>query len=479
MKRHLKTLLLNLPWNLDDVTDCDSVAQPYGLAVISSLLKSNGLDVTLYDANAHHTERQRLVEYVNDLKPDIIGTTLYTCHLPQTISFLKQIKEIRPDIVTVVGGPHPSSEEHVDLLEQYPEIDMAVRGEGEYTLFEIIESFESRNSVTHIKGLVYRDAGEIKVNPLRYYIQDLDVLPFADWDSLPMDNYWAVASEKKNLANILFSRGCRYSCTFCGSKVALGRKVRKRSPGSIIEEIKYLYEKHNVRELAINDATFNVDFEWNRQIARRLIEYNKPDLVWGCNLRADRTVKMDIELLKLMKRSGLRNIFMGVESGDDRMLKSMKKGTTVEMIRAALRMLDEAKIKVYLGFIMGMPGETESSLQKTLSFARELRKYSTAFSIATPFPGTELYQQAKKEGFQVDDWAKFDYHDITYVPKNLTREKLYHYYTRTIFNYYLNIRFLASQVLQLKSWLQFIKTFRLGYRILMGRRKRLKREFES
>ena len=141
-------------------------------------------------------------------------------------------------------------------------------------------------------------------------------------------------------------------------------------------------------------------------------------------------------------------------------------------------MLDEVKIKVYLGFIMGMPGETESSLQRTLAFAKELRRYSTAFSIATPFPGTELYRQAKKEGFRVDDWGRFDYHDITYVPKGLSKEKLYHYYTKTILNYYLNIPFLISQVIQVKSWLQFRKTLKLGYRIVMGRRHRLQKKYE-
>ncbi len=469
----IKTLLLQIPDNLDNVYDSDSISQPYGLAAISSFLKSNGCDVVLYDANALHIEKERLIRYIVDLAPKVIGLTLYSVQLLQTINFLTEIKKKLPSVLTIVGGPHPSSDESSNLLVQNDAINFAVMGEGEYTLLELITAIESGSSFGNIRGLVFRENGEVKVNDKREFIEDLDSLPMADWDSLPMDNYWGVASEKKNLANILFSRGCKSSCTFCASKVALGKSIRKRSADSIIDEIRYLYENHHVRELAMNDATFNFDFEWNREIAERLIEFNKHDLVWGCNLRADMTVKMDIDLLRLMKKSGLRNIFMGIESGDDAILKKMKKGTNVEMIRKALKMMDEVGIKVYCGFILGMPGETEESLKRTIAFAREIRKYSTAFSVATPFPGTELYEQAKKEGFYVDNWARFDYHGITYVPQGLTKEKLHSYYTRNLLSYYLSPPFLITQILQIKSWLQFKKTFRLGYRILVGRRRRL------
>lgn len=472
-KNKIKTLLLQIPDNLDNVHDSDSISQPYGLAVISSFLKSNGCDIVLYDANALHIEKERLIKYIVDLAPDIIALTLYSVQLHQTIHFLTEIKKRLPYVRTVVGGPHPSSDECKNLLVQNNVIDLAVRGEGEYTLLELINAIESGSSFGDIKGLVFRENREVKVNDTREFIKDLDSLPMADWDSLPMDNYWGVSSEKKNLVNILFSRGCKSSCTFCASKVALGKSIRKRSPDSIINEIKYLYENHHVRELAMNDATFNFDFDWNKEIAERLLEYNKPGLVWGCNLRADMTVKMDMDLLRLMKKSGLRNIFMGIESGDDAILKRMKKGTNVEMIRKALRMLDEVGIKVYCGFILGMPGETEESLKRTIAFAKEIRKYSTAFSIATPFPGTELYEQAKKEGFYVENWARLDYHGITYVPQGLTKETLHSYYTRNLLSYYLSLPFLITQVLQIKSWLQFKKSFRLGYRILVGRRRRL------
>jgi anaerobic magnesium-protoporphyrin IX monomethyl ester cyclase len=467
----MKILLLNLPHDLDDPDNCDSLVQPYGLVVLSSFLKSKGWDTTLYDAHGYGKNGQEILDYIVNLKPDFIGLTVYTCHLPQIVAFLDKVKELLPNISTVLGGPHPSSHEYKSLLLQNSCVDYCVIGEGEWTLHELLETQQNGKVADGVKGLAFLDDGEVKYAGTRDFIHDLDELPFGDWESLPMDNYWAVACEKKNLVNVLFSRGCVGRCSFCAARVTLGGATRSRSPDSIIKEVAHLYENHHARELAINDATFNTDNEWAGQVAQKLIDYGKNDLVWTCNLRAD---NMDLETLKLMKKSGLTSVFIGVESGDDAMLASIQKGTTVAMIRTALAMLDEVGIKVYCGFILGLPGETPESMQRTLDFSRELKKYSVAFSLATPFPGTVLYRKAQEEGFVVDDWAQFDYHGIPYVTKGLTREQLSSYYNKTVLRYYLSFHFLLRQVKQLRSWMQFKKTLRLGYRILVGRRKKLK-----
>ncbi|HIJ83386.1 MAG TPA: radical SAM protein [Magnetococcales bacterium] len=466
-------LLLNLPHDLDDPDNCDSLAQPYGLAVISSFLKSKGWKTILCDAHAEGMKREEILRYALKINPTLLGLTVYTCHLPQIISFLGQLKAANSNIKTVLGGPHPSSKEYRSLLTQHANcVDICVLGEGEYVLHQIAERIKNQHPLDGIKGIAFRkENGDLFYGGHSPMIQDLDAMPFADWDSLPMDRYWAVSTDKKNFANIMFNRGCMGKCTFCASRVVLGEKIRTRSPDSILDEIKILYEKHGVRELAINDATFNVDNQWARDVSSKIIAYNKPDLIWGCNLRAD---AMDRETLVIMKRSGLTNVFIGVESGDDEMLLSMCKGTTVAMIQAALDMLDDVGIKVYCGFVLGMPGETEESLKRTLSFAKTLSKYSVAFSLATPFPGTTFYRKAMSEGFKVEDWSRFDYHSIPYVPKGLTRKQLFHYYNRTVLRYYLSFNFIIRQIKQMRSWLQLKKTVRLGVRILIGRRKKMK-----
>lgn len=469
-EKKLHTLLVHLPVSEESN---DSVHQPYGLAVLSAFLKKNGCRVTLYDANAHRHSVRHTLQHVVHLCPDILGLTVYSNQLFASLAFLREIKKRLPSIVTVTGGPHPSSPEHRSLLANHPEVDFAVIGEGEETMLELIERLQSgEDSFDDIRGIAFRSPiGTVSVTPPRPYIENLDALPFADWDSLPMDQYWAVSAEKKNFANVLFSRGCPYSCSFCASKVALGQRVRRRSPDNIIEEIQLLYHHHDVREICFNDATMNVDNQWVREISQGLMELNLPDFVWGCNLRAN---NVDPKTLQMMKQSGCTNVFMGIESGDDRMLAAMGKGTNVAMIRQSLRMCDEAGIKVYCGFIFGMPGETEDSLKRTLAFAKELRRYSVAFSLATPFPGTEFYRTAQQEGFHIQDWTSFDYHGVTYVPAGLTKDTLLAYYNSTLLTYYTSIPFLFNQLRQIRSWHQLFKSVRLGYRILFARRRRLR-----
>ncbi len=469
MKNKTKTLLLNLPININDISDYSGVLQPVGLSVISSFLKQQGCNVTLYDAFGYHKKRDNILAYIKELKPEIIGVTLMTNHLPQTIPFLKAVKSLLPDVITIVGGAHPSAA-YESLLQNNKEVDVAVIGEGEYTMLELINSVQNQESYDQIKGIAWRSNGKIKVNPFREYIQDLDSLPFSDWDSLPMENYFDVWTIKKNYANMVLSRGCPFGCTFCGAKNALGAKQRKRSPGHILEEIKLLYNKHNVRNLLFSDSTLNVDNQWVQEICEGLLKFNK-SLVWGCNIRADR---LDKETLKLMKRSGCAKLFIGVESADNRILKNMRKGENIEKIEEGIKLINESGLIPDMGFILGMPGETEESMKRTIEFAKKHKKSFCAFTLASPFPGTEFYEHAKKEGFMVKDWSKFDIYSIAYVPKGLSRKKLEHYYQLAVKSNYLRFSYFYRQISQIKSWVNFKISLRLAYRIFFNRLLKLK-----
>jgi len=475
MKAKIKTLLLHLPVNLTDIHDYDNIIQPYGLAVISGFLKSHGCDITLFDAHAYHNEKDQIIQFIKELNPTILGLPVYTSQLPQTIYFLKDLKRVMPDIITVVGGPHPTAESE-SLLLQNKEIDIAIRNEGEFTMLEIINRLQNNTPLNDVAGITYRVDGEVKVNSCREFIKDINSLPFADWDSLPMERYWGANTERKNFANIVFSRGCPFSCTFCGAKEAIGRKHRRRSPESISEEVKLLYEKYGVRELGLSDSTFNVNKKWVKEVCEALLDLNKPDLVWQCNIRAD---LIDQESLVLMKKSGCTKVFVGVESGDDEMLKSMKKGTNCEMIRKCVNLLDKMGFQVFCGFLIGMPGETKASIQKTMALAKELRKHSCAFSIATPFPGSEFYEIAKQEGFVVEDWSKYDTYSLSYVTKGLTGKDLQYYYDQIVKNNYLSYTFISNQLRQIRTWLQFKVQLRIAMRIIFGRRKTLKKALHA
>jgi len=469
MREKIKTLLLNIPFNINDVSDYNGVLQPAGLSIISSYLKQHGCNVTLYDAFAHHTKKERIIQYIRHINPQILGVTLMTNHLTQTIPFLRDIKKMLPDIITVVGGAHPSST-YEDFLNHYKEVDIAVFGEGEQTMLEIIESVEDEKPLDQIKGISFRDNGNIKINPFRDYIQDLNALPFSDWESLPMENYWEIWTIKKNYANMILSRGCPFGCTFCGAKKALGKKQRKRSPEHILEEITLLYDRHHVRNILFSDSTLNIDVEWVKQICEGILRLERP-ILWGCNMRADR---VDRQMLKLMKASGCVKVFIGVESADNRMLKRMKKGETIEKIEEGIRYIQEVGINPDLGFIFGMPGETEKSMQKSIAFVKKFKKSVCAFTLAAPFPGTQFYEEAKKEGLLVEDWAKYDIYKIAYIPKGLTKETLERYYKKAVKLTYVNPFFIIWQLFQIKSWINFTIKLRSAYRIFCKRLFELK-----
>ncbi len=469
MDTKIKTLLLNLPININDVSDYNGVLQPVGLSVISSFLKQRDCNVTLYDAFGYHEKRDKIITRIKELKPKIIGVTLMTNHLPQTLPFLKDVKQLFPDVVTVVGGAHPSAA-YKNLLQNHKEVDVAVIGEGEYTMLDLIENVQNGKTFDQINGIAWRPNGKVKVNPSREYIQDLDSLPFSDWESLPMKNYFDVWTIKKNYANMVLSRGCPFGCTFCGAKNALGRKQRKRSPGHILEEIELLYDKYNVRNLLFSDSTLNVDNQWVQEICEGLLKLNKP-LVWGCNIRADR---IDKKTLELMKKSGCAKLFIGVESADNRILKSMRKGENIEKIEDGIRLIIEAGLIPDMGFILGMPGETEESMKRTIGFAKRHKKSVCAFTLASPFPGTEFYEDAKKEGLMVEDWSKFDIYSIAYVPKGLTRKSLEYYYRLAVKSNYLRFSYFYRQISQIKSWINFKISLRLAFRIFFNRLLKLK-----
>jgi len=455
----VNVLLLNVPEDLYDVSNYTSILQNFGLAMISSVLKKHGHNVTLLDAAANGLNRNRIREYFRQLNPKILGITAMTHSLNQIIDLLRDAKKFNPDVITVLGGPHPTSE-YKNLLDNFPEVDISAIGEGEYTMLEIVEKVQSKGTLECIKGIAFRSNGTIQVNPLREPIEDLDSLPLADWDSLPMQKYFDRWTVKKNYALINASRGCAYSCTFCVHNF-IGKRFRRRSPEIIIEEIKLLYNKYDVRHIEFSDSTLNSDNEWLKEICKGFINLKKP-IFWGCEFRPD---KADLETLKLMKKSGCIHLCIGVESADNGMLKRMKKGETIEKIGTGIRMAQEVGLNPDLGFILGMPGETKETVMKTINFAREYPKSSVTFTFATPYSGSQLYEIAKKEGQIVDDWSKHSMHRLVYVPNTFTKEELQNYYKLAIRSVFLRPIFIYNQILNIKSWLHFKIALRFASRV--------------
>ncbi|MBF0439232.1 MAG: cobalamin-dependent protein [Magnetococcales bacterium] len=460
----MKLLLINLPKNLDNRYDYDLVIQPLGLACIASFLQSKGFDTVLYDANAYHLVRSEILQYIDQIGPDMIGISVMTYQLPIVVSFLRDLKRRNSHLLVVLGGPHVSAEPQ-STMECCMDVDYVVTGEGEYTMLELLTLLKQGGNLDAVKGIGYRHENNIIINPHREMIKDLNELPYADWSSLPMEKYWDVFTTRKNYARIFASRGCPYKCTFCDAPRIMGNKLRKRTPENIIGEITLLYDKYNVREFLFNDSTLNIDNKWLVSLCEEILKMGRP-IIWRCNVRADRLQK---DILHLMKRSGCVKVIMGIESADDAMLRSMQKGESLDDIRRGMQILKEVGMPSDHGFIIGMPGDTVESIHRSIHFAREIDASVVTFSLATPFPGTAFYEQAKQEGMVVNDWAKFDFFGIPYVPQGMTKEQLQECYRLAVKEFYLRPKYLWHRLLEMRSFTNLRINLWFAFRILQRR----------
>jgi radical SAM superfamily enzyme YgiQ (UPF0313 family) len=243
------------------------------------------------------------------------------------------------------------------------------------------------------------------MNGPRPLIQNLDALPFPARDLLPMDKYIPLPNQykRKPVANLMALRGCPYQCTFCSANAVFGCSLRMRSAQRVYDEIKQLVDTYGIREISFWDDTLTVNKKWLHELCDLIIS-NHLDITWSCYARVN---TVDLDLLKKMKKAGCWNIFYGIESGNQELLDRIKKGITLDQIRNAVKLTKKAGIEVRGSFMIALPGETPEMAHKTIDFAIELDPDYAQFSITTPYPGTELFEQAKQYGELSGDFSKF------------------------------------------------------------------------
>jgi anaerobic magnesium-protoporphyrin IX monomethyl ester cyclase len=346
--------------------------------------------------------RHKLSNLMNRFNPDIIGITMPTAKYGVVVELIKFIKKSDPNIKIVVGGPHPTilPEETLDIKG----IDFIVRGEGEETFLELINSLKNKKDFSKIKGISYKKANKKIHNPPRPYIENLDELPFPNWDLV----YEREKLNKNDFGRMITSRGCPYQCTFCASKKIWSLKVRYRSPENVFEEIKEKKRKYNIDMFHFNDDSFTIRKDAVMKFCDMLIKSNFK-LEWSCDTRVN---LLDYELLKKMKQSGCVQLNLGIECGNDKMLKYIKKGITLKQVIKTFEMANKLKIGTLAYFMMGFPDETKKDLYDTIKLMKKIKPSHPCWSIVTAYPGTELYETCKKEGLikKDIDWSAFHHH---------------------------------------------------------------------
>ena len=373
--------------------DAHVVHPPLGLGYLASFLRQNGHPVSIFDGTLENALITSFVDAVRDGAPDLVGITVLSRGHHQVKKIIGALKQNFKSLPVVIGGTQVTAAPSEALLDLGA--DFAVIGEGEATLLELVESLgQGKLSLKEIAGLAYkRPGGKVRANPPRRLIDDLDALPFPAWDLMPPARYRIVPilepARATPVAPILTSRGCPYNCSFCASNVTWRRKIRFRSPENVLAEIKLLKNDFGVKEIHFSDDNFTIDTARAEAICDRMIR-EAINLPWQCpnGVRIDRLTR---PLLKKMRQSGCYALGLGIESGDQEVLKKVSKHLDLGIVPSVLRDLKEVGIESYGFFILGLPGDTRPTIEATINFALSHPFDRAWFNLFTPYPGSAAF----------------------------------------------------------------------------------------
>lgn len=439
-----------------------------GLCWIAAVVRQNGYSTEIIDALALRLSNDDLVSLIKEKNPKYVGITACTLDVFGASDLAQKLKDVKPDIITILGGPHITAVPG-ETMERFPAIDIGVIGEGESAIIDLLNSLEKSgmNGLDGIEGIAYRQGDKVIVTQRRNFIMDLDTLPLPAWDLLPdIRKYyfappWTMHSGRT--ATIITSRGCPFQCIFCDRKV-FGNKMRFHSADYVMNMIRTMHFKYGIGHFRIADDNFITHKIRLKEICNRIMEEKLP-ITWSCLARVD---SIDPDSLYLMKKAGCWSIAFGVETGSQKIHDFEKKKVTLEKIEHAVKITKKAGIGTISFNIIGHPLETIETIKETIKFNKKIKvdDFKTQFMI--PFPGTELYQIAEKYGAFERDWKKMSvFKEPIFVPHGLTKEDLMRWNKKAFWSFYLQPRIIFNYLVQIRS-LQELKVIVRGGITLIG-----------
>lgn len=382
---------------------------PLGLAYIASVLIKAGHHVDVLDLNALRVSIKDVRERIKARTFDVVGISCLLTEYGQVKELSALLKREHPDCTIMLGGGLPSVAGEFVLQET--EADIAVVGEGEETVVEIVDKLEKSADLHGVKGILFKDSASVIRTDPREPILDLDSLPLPAWELFPIETYLRGSvlgfdSPIRSL-NMITSRGCPYQCCYCDYSI-FGHRFRARSVSNVLAEMELLKDRYSVRAVNFVDDLFLLDKNRVCDFCDQLLSI-AGGMMWSCNARVN---LVDSSLLKKMRSAGCMLVGYGVESGSQRILDEMNKKTTVEQGRKAIEMTWNAGITPFPYMMFGMPGETEETIRETVDFCKDIGIVE-GFGFATPIPGTALYERAVEAGKILDlkelveDWHEW------------------------------------------------------------------------
>lgn len=435
-----------------------------GLATLAAVCRQAGHEVGLLDAIAERMPPEQTVQRIVDFNPElcVIHTTTPTFHFDAQL--VEQLRRFLPDRLLAMTGTHASALPGESL--QQCRIDMAIVGEAEDTVLDILSGVRRKIPLDYleVRGTWIDFNGDIRAMPERAPRADLDSLPFPARDLLPNDKYHMPFFGSEPFATVISSRGCPYPCTFCRAGLTWGTRPRHRSPVNVLDEIKEIRDRHGIRNVVFMTDMFTLDRDWVMELCERML-VKEMDIRWICNSRAD---TVDLEMLVAMKNAGCQLISYGLESGDQEILDRCRKGLKLEHGRKAIPLTRNLGMIAFGYFMIGLPGESWESVHRTIDYAIEVDPDYALFHVATPFPGTELYQWAKDNGYLLsEDWSKFDEETAAVLrTEKMTPEELVRARKMATRKFYLRPNRLWKELMSVKNMEELKVKLRAGWSIL-------------
>ena len=388
-----------------------------GIAYLAAVLEKNGCRVMVLDCPALKMTYKDIEEEIRRFEPDIVGVTSVTATFLPALKVAHTIKESFPQALIVFGGPHVTITDEQILSEQ-KDVDVIVRGEGEQTVADIARVASGAKSIDQVAGITFRKNGQIVRTPDRPFIQNLDELPPPAYHYFPLRKYRIFG--KLGLP-MMTSRGCPLQCGFCVVPRIAGSEFRARKMKNVVDELEWIREKYKPDFITFNDDVFTYSKERVLDFCSE-IKQRKIKLPWDCQTRVDCVSE---EILAEMKAANCQLVTYGVESGCQKMLDAMKKGTTVQQNANAIKWAKEVGLSVAVFFVVGYPGETKETLNQTFDFIRKAEPDDVCLYLATPYPNTELRDLVKDMGWKIpQDWDKFELQTPAFENMGLPFEKI-------------------------------------------------------
>ncbi|MBU0957482.1 MAG: B12-binding domain-containing radical SAM protein [Nanoarchaeota archaeon] len=433
------------------------IVPPLGLGYLATALRKEKFSVDILDCSREGLDYKGFEKRIRKLNPKIIGIQVFSYDVNPVKKAIKIIKKIDSEIKIILGGAHPTSEPN-EIFNQFPEIDYAFKGESEEGLPMIVNYLLKNKEVNFSKvpGLIWKEGKKIIINEQTYDV-DLDKYGFPAWDLINPKLYknaaqgGLVGSEK--YAPMTTSRGCPFQCTYCTVHIMSGRRIRYRSVKHVIDEMKLLKDEFGVDEIHIIDDAFTTNKARVHEFCDELIKQKMNiKFTFPNGIRLD---TLDKEILLKMKKAGLQDFNVGIESGSDKILKDMKKSLTTKIIEEKTKLIKECGLNANGFFIIGYPTETREDILKTIKFSKKIPLKKAQFSMFKTYPNTEITNKLIEEGkLEELDYDNFIFYKVGYVPEGLTAKEMKKLQRKAFLGFYLRPKILWGMLKDINSFEQ-------------------------